>query len=144
MACKFCEDLEKLAKVRSVIGAQTPLNYCPVCGEYLTIMDFIREAKSFVDTLWRESVKQQETVEIDGETLVVERIPSPKPEPKPKAVAKPLDMAFDLDKISIDKEVKLLEDHQAACVQQVCEFFGATNADDLRERLEQYKRGRDN
>jgi transcriptional regulator of aromatic amino acid metabolism len=106
MACEFCKESELVSG----------MNYCPYCGKNLKMARFLsymlqanKEAyrlvflQNYIDTECNN-----ETVEIDGEILDMERIECPTEETE----FTPLDYSFDsdkLNKIDISKERALLE-----------------------------------
>lgn len=100
MACEYCGDLKRC----------TGFNFCPMCGEDLTINAKLIAFGKWIDehaqielnkALIRH-LKDTDTVECDGESLTVEYRVSD---------AKPADMGFNLDTIDIHRELELLRKH---------------------------------
>ena len=89
MACECCNSAEKREAMISDFGKE--IQYCPICGESLIVMEFIDEIRNPI-----------ETVQIDGKTLVVDR----------KRQSFDIDRMvwgnLDLDSINIDKELEFL------------------------------------
>lgn len=114
MPCKCCYNLEKIAEIREKIGPAIELNCCPVCGSDLNIARFSLSMKDGVEeefrklyaTAYIKRERRNETVEIDGEILPVVHVPTPMDKP----VSKPLDLAVDLDKIDITREMAMLQE----------------------------------
>ena len=129
MACEFCSDAELV----------NGMNYCPYCGNNLTIGIWIaaflqaeneKRRRIFLQAQL-EKERANETVEIDGEILTVERIPSPAKEARPT----PLDYSFNPDKIDISKEMAMLEKHYNPFAKH-CEYIS--------ERLDQMMKEKEN
>lgn len=107
MSCEFCKNLEEVDDI----------NYCPYCGDSLIIRRFISNGINVIKENTRrliiqaelEKERANETVEIDGETLIVEHIKTPPKSKKQKST--PLNYEFDPDKIDISKEMAMLEKH---------------------------------
>ena len=101
--CDLCNDKERLDDLRWEFENRLfiELRYCPVCGENLQFVENLRKLFDIVD-----SSCVPETVEIDGRRLVVER-EKPKVEDK-KTKMTPINMAMDLEKIDISREVAML------------------------------------
>lgn len=127
MSCKFCREPELI----------NGMNYCPYCGDNIKMRVFISEmlkrAGETSRLLYLQTCLDRErnnnTVEIDGETLIFERIESNESnESKPRST--PIDYSFDLDKIDISKEMAMLQKHYNPF---------AKHADHISERLEQMK-----
>ena len=63
--CKFCENLENIHAIEDAMNID--VDYCPVCGVHIAIPSFLDLMKKIV---YKPPI---ETVEIDGETLIVDR-----------------------------------------------------------------------
>ena len=77
----------------------------------LFIMNMLDRAYNAITSLYAKALK--ETVEIDGQTLVVDREPHfEKPAFKQNPLGTPLDMKIDLDKVNVDKEMAMLAEYE--------------------------------
>lgn len=104
MPCEFCSEATNVEKYRLALDPTIPLHYCPACGENLNLVNVLFCMEKAVREAWAE---ENNTVEIDGEILKFERLPSPEKRPP----VKPRDMTVDLDKIDISKEMAMLREH---------------------------------
>lgn len=124
--CKFCNDPNNLAALERWLNRNAYgvfLTTCPVCGIDLKVARYLKSIEEDLDEMWCDVREQilasvEETVEIDGETLTLERIPSDPKKPAPK----PMDMTFDLDKVNIDRELELIKQTQIAEIMQAAEI----------------------
>lgn len=112
MSCEFCSNPANIDGLQDVLGEDASLRYCPICGDDINITYFIVKMEGVVKEAFEKATldiarqsKENQTVEIDGEVLEFERLPSPKKKPP----VKPKSMAVDLDNIDITKEMELLE-----------------------------------
>ena len=90
--CEFCKNLENIHAIEDFM--QIDVDYCPVCGVHIAI-------PSFLDLMKEVIVKPPiETVEIDGQTMVVDR----------EVNRKPSDiLTLDWENTNIDKELGWLK-----------------------------------
>ena len=105
--CDFCRDRHLLGELQLIFDPMGKRAlYCPVCGEYLEVANGIEAIKRYLSNEIDRMIHPQETVEIDGEVLVVDR---EKPKPKEiKTKSTPINMAMDLETIDISREMAML------------------------------------
>lgn len=109
MACEYCCKQLSRDSIRLMLGPNVPLRYCPACGEDVKISEFLDSMKEAADDALTKAFieldKANETVEIDGETLIVERIPTIE-----KPISRPMDLGINLDNIDISREMAMLSE----------------------------------
>lgn len=108
MACKFCTNLAAIAGLKAYVGYEYETRYCPVCGESLVIVNFIKSLEMQTkdclrELILRRAASKKETVNVDGKELPVERVPWTDKKPEEK-LDTPLKMEINLDEVDISKE----------------------------------------
>jgi len=112
MACEFCKSGKAMFELGKVLGSYArftgkpvTLRYCPVCGAQMSIVnmwDSITRSLGFGEG----GPHKQETVEIDGETLIVERDSAKlRIEEVEEKVSTPLDLCLGKEDIDISREM---------------------------------------
>lgn len=126
MSCDYCNNNGNQPFIK-----QHGFKYCPMCGESFMIPRLINELNDIVKFLYTE------TVEIDGETLTVERTPF-----KPSKNVWAFDFEedkLDLDKIDISKELEWLEDYNRKQIRTLIPIDGVRLYEILKQKLEKYE-----
>ena len=110
MSCEFCKDWNNIRAAEEKLGYK--IEYCPNCGEYIYVVYTLCMMKKAVDKCLELHLldgKCQETVEIDGEKLVVEREKITNfGDPEMFTTEHRMSMKVDLDKVDISKEMEML------------------------------------
>ena len=106
MGCYLHSNRERLDEVRAALKNPADLQYCPVCGTPMYLINAIDYMKYLLEATCSDA--QETCTDEEGNVLIVERTPWESKDGKP--APKPMDMTFDLDKINIDREVCMLEE----------------------------------
>lgn len=146
MACDFCESGKAMYELGKVLGSYAgftgkpvSLRYCPVCGERMSITnmyDSIMRSLGFGEG----GPHKQETVEIDGETLIVERDSAKlRIEEVEKKVSTPLDLGLGKEDIDISREMEWLGVKKKNPVREHSEYITGKVIDfmEAKKRLEE-------
>lgn len=106
MGCYLHSYREQIEGVRAVLKRPEDLQYCPVCGMPMYLINAINQLKEQLEITFADM--QETCTDEEGNVLIVERTPWESKDGKP--APKPMDMTIDLDNINIDREVCMMEE----------------------------------
>lgn len=100
MSCECCTNKTRWLTLKACMaGLKLPLNYCPVCSTPAAI-------RAFLDNMDKLEIHIPEVItDENGKKLILDRGPLWSPT---KEAYTPPDMSVDLDKIDIEREMKIL------------------------------------
>ena len=105
--CPCCSDWKVWGEVEILLRKHgTDMEYCPVCGQHVGVLNFLRNLRSMLDL---HTIQLRETIEDEnGKPMYLDRTPWS----NPKDPTKHRSLGVDLDNIDISREMELLERHQ--------------------------------
>lgn len=105
-SCPCCSDWRVWGEVKILLSEHgAELNYCPVCGQHVGILNFLRNLRNEIEL---QTMHLSDLIEDEnGKPMIQERTPWS----NPKDPTKHRSLGVDLDKIDISREMEFLEKH---------------------------------
>lgn len=106
MSCPCCGDEAKWSMLKAIMNdLKLPLEYCPVCGNGVYIKKFLDNLKSGLAKIEIQFPDTETVTDENGKELILDRSVG---HGTTKKSYTPPDMSIDLDKIDIEREMKIL------------------------------------